>query len=426
MEPQRFSADPSRRAEADPLRLHALAGIALPAAAKEHTAPQSATASRIARPLWILAIVTLIAAARAGRDVLVPLMLAVLLALVLSGAVERLRRYRIPRGVSALVLLALGAVAVGGALDALCAPAQSWVESAPKVLRTIEHRVRPARAIVLRLSDIASRTSALAAGVTTATPATQATAATVTPWNVLSQTGSALGAIVTIVVLAMLLLAGGPPMLAHMSRCLGGSVHATHTLKVVDAIRVEVGRYYGTLALINLGLGVATGSVMWLLGMPNPVLWGAVAAGLNFIPYVGAAITLTIVTVVALVSFDSATHVTLVAASFLALATIEGQLVEPVFLGRRLNLNPIVVFVALWAGGWLWGIAGVIFALPVLVAVKVAAAHSDNGTRLARFVGPVRRARDELPSSSIVALPVVLRGRGGVRQLADAQGFTTR
>jgi predicted PurR-regulated permease PerM len=117
--------------------------------------------------------------------------------------------------------------------------------------------------------------------------------------------------------------------------------------------------------------------------------------------------------------------VALVAATFLALATIEGQLIEPVFLGRRLHLNPIVVFVALWVGGWLWGIAGVVFALPVLVAVKVAAAHSANGTRLAGLLGPVRRSRDEQPSSSIVALPLVLQGRA-VREVAAADGVTTR
>jgi AI-2E family transporter len=110
---------------------------------------------------------------------------------------------------------------------------------------------------------------------------------------------------------------------------------------------------------------------------------------------------------------------------FLALATIEGQLIEPVFLGRRLHLNPIVVFVALWVGGWLWGVAGVIFALPVLVAVKVAAAHSENGNLLARFLGPVRRTRDEQPSSSIVALPVVLQGRA-VRQVQESAGLTTQ
>jgi predicted PurR-regulated permease PerM len=114
-----------------------------------------------------------------------------------------------------------------------------------------------------------------------------------------------------------------------------------------------------------------TGTAMWLLGMPNPALWGVVAATLNIVPYVGPALTLTILTLVALVTFPGNGHVLAVAATYLALATIEGHIVEPVFLGRRLDLSPILVLFSLWIGGWLWGVAGMVLALPVLLAVKV-------------------------------------------------------
>jgi predicted PurR-regulated permease PerM len=110
---------------------------------------------------------------------------------------------------------------------------------------------------------------------------------------------------------------------------------------------------------------------MWLLGMPNPALWGVLAAVLNFIPYIGPAITVAILTVVALVTFAGVTHPLLVVGGYVALAAVEGHIVEPVFLGRRLNLNPIVVLLAVWLGGWLWGVAGVLLALPMLLAVKV-------------------------------------------------------
>jgi predicted PurR-regulated permease PerM len=386
---------------------------------------EAGAVASIARPLWILAVCALVVVLRFGRDVLVPVMLAVLLALVLSGIVETLRRHRIPRGLSALVLLLVGTVAIGCAVDALCTPAQQWVQNAPRVLRTIEHRVRPARSVVLRLNDIANRASVLAGGAPQPRAAeAQAPAATLTTIDILTQTGSVLGAIVTVMVLTLLLLAGGPPTLAHMSASLNGNLPAVHALKVIGAIRVEVGRYYGTLALINAGLGFATGIAMWQLGMPNPVLWGAVAAGLNFVPYLGAAVTLTILTVVALVSFDSITHVALVAASFLTLATIEGQLIQPIFLGRRLHLNPIVVFIALWVGGWLWGIPGIVFALPVLVAVKVAAAHSSNGRLLARFLGP-SDGSDDSSDGALVHVPVVLQARQGPDEAAPLTASVT-
>jgi predicted PurR-regulated permease PerM len=125
-----------------------------------------------------------------------------------------------------------------------------------------------------------------------------------------------------------------------------------------------------------------------LLGLPNPFLWGTVAAVLNFVPYVGSATTLLILTVVALVSFNGVGRIAAVVASYLALATIEGQVVQPLFVGHRLEINPLLVFLAVWFGGWMWGIAGITIAVPGLVALKVAAEHSERGQPLVEFLSP--------------------------------------
>jgi len=340
-------------------------------------------------PLWVLALCAVLAMLRVGRDALVPLALAVLIALLLSGVVEGLRRIRVPRGLSALVLLMIIAVAVAGVVDMIWTPAQQWIQSTPRVMRTIEHNVRPAQSLVRRIDALAKRASALASpdGNPAVTPVANP-GASVTTVEVLAGTGWLLGATLAVMALTLLLLAAGPPTLARMTAALSGDLHTLHALRIIDAIRLEVGRYYGTLALINLGFGTVTAISMSLLGMPNPILWGAVAGVLNFIPYLGSATTLAILTLVALVTFDSITHVLMVAMSYLALAAVEGHIVEPVFLSRRLDLNPIVVFVALWMGGWLWGVPGVVVALPVLVATKVAASHSRRGEMLVRFLSP--------------------------------------
>ena len=190
--------------------------------------------------------------------------------------------------------------------------------------------------------------------------------------------------------LTLLLLAAGPATLARMAAPVATDGHALQVVRVIDAIRVELGRYYGTLAVINLLFGTATALLMWSLGMPNPMLWGAAAAILNFIPYLGCAATFVIVTLVAFVSFEGISQTIVVGTSFLLLAAIEGHVVEPVFVGRRLDLNPIVVLVALWLGAWLWGTAGMVVALPFLVATKVAAARSRNGATIVRFLSPAR------------------------------------
>lgn len=358
------------------------------------TASASAKVARtLARPLWILAIVALIAALRSGREMLIPIALAILFSLILSSVVERLHRWRIARSVSALVLMLLSAVAVAGIGEMLWTPAQQWVQEAPRVLRTIEHRVRPARSALARVNDIAERTAALAdgtAGETRGGAAAHAPAAAppVSPVSVLTETGWALGMVVTVMALTLLLLAAGPPALARMTAAMAGNVHAVHVLHIIESIRVEVGRYYSTLALINISLGAATAVSMWLLNMPNPLLWGTLACVLNFVPYLGSATTLTVLTVVALVTFSAVTHVLAVAATFLGLVTIEGQIVEPIFFGRRLHLSPVIIFVALWLGGWLWGIAGIVMAMPVLVSAKVAARHSGDGNLLLRLLAP--------------------------------------
>ncbi len=346
----------------------------------------------LARPLWIVAICVGMAALRLGRDLLVPVVLAVLLALVLSGIVEGLRRFRIPRGVSALVLMLLIATAVGGMLHAVGAPARQWMDSAPRVLRTIEHKTRGAQSVMRRLDALARRAGAIAGAsdAAAAAPVAAPPAPPVSAVEVVESTSGVAAALLMGAALTLLLLAAGPATLARMAAPVATDGRAVQVVRVIEAIRVEVGRYYGALALINLLFGTATALLMWALRMPNPLLWGALAAVLNFIPYLGGATTFVIVTLVAFVSFEGFSQAIVVGTSFLVLAAIEGHIVEPVFVGRRLDLNPIVVLVALWVGAWTWGIAGMVVALPLLVATKVAAARSRNGATIVRFLSPAR------------------------------------
>jgi predicted PurR-regulated permease PerM len=361
----------------------ASAFVAMRASAAPHAEPPPRAAAIEARrswtrPLWIIAICCLLVVLRLGRAAFIPLGLAVLVAFVLSSVVDRLRRWHIPRAVSAGVLLLLLAAAAGGIVEAIATPAQTWMQSAPRVLRVIEHRLRPAQSLVHRLDDIAQRAEALAmsgssstAGANTNAPAAAPTS--VTALELFAVTGWAAFLTVTVLAFAFLLLAASPNTLARITGFLVGVAQTHQALRLLDGIRSEVGRYYGTLLLINCGFGIVMGTTLWLLGMPNAALWAVMASVLNFVPYVGPAITFAVVSVVALVTFDSTAHVLLVSACYLGLATIEGHIVEPVFLGRRLDLSPILVLFALWIGGWLWGVAGMILALPVLLATRVAA-----------------------------------------------------
>ena len=317
----------------------------------------------------------------------VPVALALLLALVLSGPVEALRVWRVPRGVSAVLLLALIAGAVAALVNFVSLPAQQWFAAAPHTLHTIEKKIRPLERIIGRVDEL--RNSAGNIGNPShAQPAPAAAPEERNPESLLDATRGAVLSSVTVIILTLFLLAGGPPMLARMTAAFASDLNSAHILGVIENVRKEVGRFYVTTALINVGLGIATALIMMACGMPNPWLWGTMAAVFNFIPYAGSTATWVILTVVAIVSFDGLGRVLAVSGSYLVLATLEGQVVQPLLVGRRLQLNPLLVFLALWFGGFFWGVAGVIIATPTLVALKVIAKSARDGRPLLNFLSP--------------------------------------
>jgi predicted PurR-regulated permease PerM len=329
-----------------------------------------------------------------ARSAFIPVALAVLFALLLSAPVEALHRKGLPRSVSALLILTLFLGLVGGTVNLLWEPAQHWLAAAPGASLTLQRKLGPVAEAIHRIDLVTTRAGHLTDGAVAApAPAAPKTAPAPAPTapdshGLLAVTRVALVAAVTVTILTLFLLAAGPPVLARMSAAFVGDARASHLLRVIEAVRAAVGRYYATIALINLGLGAATCGAMMALGMPNPLLWGVLAGLLNFIPYVGSATTLIVLSVVALVSFDGIAPVLAVSGTYLALTTIEGQAIQPLFVGQRLKLSPIIVFLALWFGGWFWGIAGIVLAIPSVIALKVAAEHSERGAALVAFLSP--------------------------------------
>ncbi len=138
--------------------------------------------------------------------------------------------------------------------------------------------------------------------------------------------------------------------------------------------------------------------------MPNPILWGVMAAGLNFIPYVGALIGVGVVAVVALVSFDSVGGAMVAPALYFMCTTIEGQFVTPALLGKRLEMNTVAVFLSVATWGWLWGVPGALMAVPFLVSLRVLCDHFPELSAVGEFLsGPT--VEDDEPDASEDAAP---------------------
>jgi predicted PurR-regulated permease PerM len=343
----------------------------------------------------------------------IPIAMALLAALILSGPVEALHKWKIPRSVSAGLILLVAVAMVAGIIQFMWTPTQQWFAGAPRTMAVIKQKITPVAKFMNRVEDL--RKNAGAIGNPNAHPTAAAAPAAApqesAPVVILDATREVIVGMLTFLIVTLFLLTGGPPMLARMTAAFVDDLNAAHVLHIIEKVRGEVGRFYVTTTLINLGLGFATAGAMMVWGMPTPYLWGALAAALNFIPYAGAATTLLVISLVAVVSFDSLGQVLGIAGTYIVLAGIEGQIVQPLLVGRRLEVNPLLIFLALWFGGLFWGIAGVILATPSLVALKVIAEHAANGNAMLQFLGPNDQTPE--PKSRLKAIRTQLRMTGG-------------
>ena len=321
----------------------------------------------------IAAIILLIGSLHLARSAIVPVLFAMFLALLLSPAVNALARIRVPRALgAALVMVSLVAM-VALALNATWRPARGWLDAAPATMRTLELKLRPVTRIIAKVESVSEQAGRVADPAAAGTDVERLPAPAIADKSAMQNTQDWLIATVTMVIVTYFLLAGGPSLLVRFGATWSGGPTGMRLLQIATKISEDLGRYFATVTLSNLLLGLATTATMHWLEMPNPLLWGGVAFLLNYVPYAGSAVTLALLTVVALVSFDGLATAVAVAATYLALTTIEGQILQPVLVGRRLDVHPLVVLLSLWFGGWLWGIAGVALAMPLVVTAKALA-----------------------------------------------------
>jgi predicted PurR-regulated permease PerM len=346
----------------------------------------SARRHRLSRPLWILVMLAIAFVLHVAADLLFPIVLAAMIALLLSPAVKGLARIRIPEPLGAAIVVAL-ALAVLAVLSAnLYAPVQRWLDSGPQQFRKLESKLRILKQPVKAVQEATDKVAKMAAVEPSPAPRPVAVERRST-WDFLLGTQTVLFTALTTVLLVYFLLASGDLFLRKMVKVLPRLRDKIRAVEISREIQREIGRYYVTITLINAGLGVATGFAMWLLGMPTPVLWGVAVALLNFLPYVGPLIAVVLLSAVALLTFDGALQILAPPAAFLVLNLIEDQLVQPLILGRRFAMNPVVIFVWVIAWSWLWGVGGVLIAVPVLVAVKICAERVDAMAPLAGVIG---------------------------------------
>lgn len=323
--------------------------------------------------IYLIALVLAAAALYVARDFFVPITLAFLLALLLSPIVRAGQRHGITHGISAVTLVGLVGIGLFAGLLAISAPAARWIEQTPQIIQQLEFRLQDLRGSVEAVSRASERVEDAA---DTGTPQAEVV---VKPQSLLSRIVDNVTVFLATTLLSLLLtafiLASSDVFYRRVVELSPTFSAKRHALTVIHDIEHEVSRYLLTITAINIALGVAIGLAMWGVGLPTPYLWGLAGALLNFMPYFGMLAGALLVGAVALVTFDAILYAMLAPLLYLLLSSIEGGVVTPVILGRRLAINtvPILLAIAFW--GWLWGVVGVFIAVPVLVVTKVVCDH---------------------------------------------------
>ena len=305
------------------------------------------------------------------KSLLIPLVLAAFLGLALNPVVAAGARRGLPRWLSSTVLMMALMGSLGFGVSMLAQPAMGWIQGAPATMKDVLPKFRS----VLAPFEMANRaTQNLVNGAPTrGHPAEAATMAAIGPWDVLSKAPTVLAAVLTVTLLVFFFLVFGDTLLRRLVEIVPDFQAKRHAVVIVRSIQVEVSRYILTTSLINFTLGLLTAAMLWWLKMPDPLLWGTVAMMANYIPYVGAITTTTILMVVGLVHFDQLGAAMMPAMCFIGFTIVEGNLITPMVLGRRMRVSPIAILLWLLIWGWLWGIPGALLAVPMLTSVKLIA-----------------------------------------------------
>lgn len=320
-----------------------------------------------------------------ARDLIIPLVLALLLNFLLRPVVRALARLKIPLflGAALVVLILIGGIGYG--VMKISRPAVEWIDKLPGSLRQVEVKVsflrKPAERINRAAEEVKRMTRLGGEGrpeVEVKTPGITATVLTGTQEILIKSS--------MMFILLYFLLASGDLFLRKSLKLFPVLSKQKQIVRISREVQHHISRYLYTVTVINALLGLSVGIGMYLIGMPNAALWGVMAGCLIFIPYVGSLAGITIVTIVAFLTFDSIGRILLVPAIYIALETIQGQLITPMVLGFRFALNPVVIFLWLIFWGWMWGIVGAVLAFPMLTVFKILCDHIKSLRPISEFL----------------------------------------
>ena len=336
--------------------------------------------------LVFVSVVLAFAAVYFARDMFLPIVIGVIVALTLSPVVRSLARLGVPEPLSAVVLIFGAVLTLAGGAYLLSGPIAEILSDALALGDELTQKLRGLLAAVEEAQDASDQIQELAtSGDSTPVVAVEQ------PGLLAFAAGSIANFMVLTVVgliLALFILASGNLFYIKLLEAFPNFSDKRRAIKTARAIEQQISRYFLTITIINSGLGLSIGVAMYLAGLPNPVLWGVLAFALNFLPFIGAVVGAFLVAAFGILSFDTLGLGLLPAGIYLTLTSVEGQFITPSVLGRRLEMNTVSVLLTVIVWSWLWSVLGALMAVLFLLLLKVICNNLPGLAALGNFLGP--------------------------------------
>ncbi len=304
-----------------------------------------------------------------------PVVLGLLIALTLSPVVRFLQSLKIPAPVGALLVVVLSASLLYAGISTLSKPVSDLIDSLPTVGQRISDHIRPYQDTLDELSQAGDQVQDLTGGkgkegvsqVVVEGPGFITSAA--------STVATGITSLFIALLLSVFILGSGTLFYEKLVSSIPKLSDKKRALRIVYDIELNVSRYLFTISVINVCLGICVATLLYAYGFPNFILWGVIATVFNFLPFLGAMIGSLLLATASLGVYDTLALAFVPPLIYYACSAIEGNVITPFIIGRRLQLNIVVVFLSVAFWGWLWGLAGALMAVPILVFVNVLCEH---------------------------------------------------
>jgi predicted PurR-regulated permease PerM len=341
---------------------------------------ETAPASPLSIGVVLLATLAVVCALYVGKEVVIPIVLALVLKLMLQPIMSFLCDWcRFPQALAAALLIICLFMIVAAVALTISVPATAWIQRIPQILPDLQQKLEGLRQPIAYVQQAFSAIEKIVTspGQDPNMPAVAVKDGSGVAGALALGTMTALTRFFATMVALFFLLACGDRLLRGLIEVLPRFSDKRQAVAIATEIQQNIGGYLLTITVMNTVVGIATGLAMWVCGLGDPILWGSTAFLLNYVPILGPLVGIGIFLVAGIITLNGPWVALLPAGLYLMIHTAEGETITPMLLANRFRLNPVLVIVSLFFWHAMWGIPGALLAVPLLAMFKILCDHVE-------------------------------------------------